>query len=85
MTGEEYFALLPEPYRSRALEAYRSGANASALTYGDYRLPDALNNGFRWSATIEGSRFWDVIYDYLDEGFTLPPPVSFPIPWPCNQ
>jgi hypothetical protein len=87
MTGEEYFALLPEPYRSRAIEAFRSEANKSALTYGEYSLSDALDNGFVWEQTVEGFRFWYVLYTRLDDGDAIPPPVSFPLPlpWPAKK
>ena len=85
MSGEGYFTFLPEPYQSRAIEAFRSEANKSALAYGRYNLSDALDCGFVWEQTVEGHRFWDVIYDCLDDGDAIPPPVSFPLPWPRKK
>jgi hypothetical protein len=71
---------LPEPYRTKAL----IGVNTSPLdeALDSDSIEDVIRHGFYWSGTNEGHAFWSRVADILNKDEPLPPPVSFPLPWP---
>jgi hypothetical protein len=83
---EEYIdavSQLPEPYRKRAIDNLRSLPRYHEIS-SPMSATGAIMNGFMWSETPEGMRFWDALYFRLCCENPIPPPVSFPIPWPAK-
>lgn len=64
MTILEGLALLPEPYRSQAIENYDP---VYISLWPDYASVsdslEALNNAFSWSRSPQGDNYWRTFYD----------------------
>ena len=83
-TIDYWLNTLPEPYRTRALrERERAPIHSPERT--EENVANALDQGFYWDRAQEREDFWNTLYEFLEEGESLPPPVSFPLPWPKTK
>ena len=63
-TIKEWLETLPEPIRTEALE----NAYNSAIGYLRHSLSSALSDAFWWADSIQGSDYWEDIYDRAEAG-----------------
>jgi hypothetical protein len=80
-TIDYWLTTLPEPYRTRALrEIERAPIHSPERT--EENAATALEHSFYWHRAQEREDFWNALYELLEEDEPIPPPVSFPSPWP---
>lgn len=58
----EWFELLPEEYKSKALKSMVNGENEQES------MAAALSNGLIWQSTPDGKEYWSKVFDkYLQQ------------------
>lgn len=63
-TAPEWYSLLPEEYRLKALKNLKHAKNTRTFT----SLHDAIGQGFIWAGSKQGSEYWRKVYEDLKEG-----------------
>lgn len=60
--------MLPEPYRTQALDNYAAIATPHAKTKLALHFADALDYAFSWASTDQGHGYWSDLFDRLLAG-----------------
>ena len=68
----EWFKMLPEPYRSQALEAKRNNASIDWNADVAKNILDALSTGFDWTTSEDRNgyetHYWMKLYTKIERG-----------------
>ena len=82
---EDILNLLPDGYRELAL---KERAGPAGRNFGGFRMvvsmSSAIMNGFDWSSTEHGSKFWSAVHEWV-LGISPLPPIPEPAPDPGDD
>ena len=70
-TVDEYLEELPHPYNALALFNYRKNPCCSRATE-PYSLEGAVGYAFQWDESVEGSEFWEEVYNAIEKNLPYP-------------